>query len=270
MGPGARGRPHEPRGGAARRGSGRSPGGSTPVGRATTRSPRTCGSGCAARSTAWTRRSWTWSGRSSGWRTATARPSCRAPRTSSRPSRCCWPITCWRTSRCSSATGVDWPTAGGGPTSRRWARARWRARAIRSTARRPRRSSGFDGVTANSLDAVSDRDFVVEALAGHRAVHGPPVAAGRGDHLVVEPAVRLRPGGRLLLDRLVDDAEQEEPRPGRAGAGPGGAGHRLAHGNAGAAEGIAARVPARPAGGQAAAVRGGGHARGVAAASWPG
>ena len=52
---------------------------------------------------------------------------------------------------------------------------------------------GFDGVTANSLDAVSDRDFVVEALAARGARDGPPEPARRGDHVVVEPAVRVRP-----------------------------------------------------------------------------
>ena len=40
-----------------------------------------------------------------------------------------------------------------------------RAPATRSTARRRPHDLGFDGVTANSLDAVSDRDFVVETLA---------------------------------------------------------------------------------------------------------
>ena len=45
------------------------------------------------------------------------------------------------------------------------ARARSRARATRSIARATAAELGFDGVTANSLDAVSDRDFVVEVLA---------------------------------------------------------------------------------------------------------
>ncbi len=35
---------------------------------------------------------------------------------------------------------------------------------------------------------------------------------------MVQPAFRLRARGRLVHDRLVDDAEQEEPRSGRAGA----------------------------------------------------
>ena len=79
---------------------------------------------------------------------------------------------------------------------------------------------GFDGVTANSLDAVADRDFVVEVLAAAALamVHlSPP---GRGDHLVVEPALRVRARRRRVLHRLLDDAQQEEPgsRGARAGS----------------------------------------------------
>ena len=72
--------------------------------------------------------------------------------------------------------------------SARWAPGRWPGPAIRSTARRPPRELGFDGVTANSLDAVCDRDFVVEVLAAVALGDGPPLPARRGDHLVVEPA----------------------------------------------------------------------------------
>ena len=55
---------------------------------------------------------------------------------------------------------------------------------------------------------------------GDRARDGPPQPAGRGGHVVVEPAVRVRAGRRRLLDRQLDDAQQEEPRPGRAGPWP--------------------------------------------------
>ena len=41
---------------------------------------------------------------------------------------------------------------------------------------------GFDRPTANSLDAVSDRDFVGRLSPRRRALLGPSVAAGRGDH----------------------------------------------------------------------------------------
>ena len=75
------------------------------------------------------------------------------------------------------------------------------------------RELGFDGVSANSLDAVSDRDFVVETLAAAALgmVHLSPPC--RGGHVVDQPALRLRPGRRRLLDRQLDDAEQAEPDP---------------------------------------------------------
>ena len=55
---------------------------------------------------------------------------------------------------------------------------------------------------------------------GGRARDGPPQPAGRGDHVVVEPAVRVRARRRRVLDRQLDDAQQEEPGPGRAGPWP--------------------------------------------------
>ena len=147
--------------------------------------------------------------RSSASPSARARPSCPGRPTSSRPSRCCSPITCWPTSRWPSATAIGSPTPGGGPTSRRSGPARWPVPATRSIARRPRRSSASTGVTANSLDAVSDRDFVVETRRRDRARDGPPQPAGRGDHLVVEPArsgssgsaTRSRPARRSCRTR---------------------------------------------------------------------
>ena len=122
------------------------------------------------------------------------------------------------------------------------------------------RDLGFDGVTANSLDATSDRDFVVEVLAAAAPGDGPPVAARGGDHLVVEPAVRVRPGRRRVLHRLLDDAQQEEPGPGGARPRPDGRRDRGRDRHAGAAQGPAARLPARPPGGQARVVRVGRHA----------
>ena len=50
------------------------------------------------------------------------------------------------------------------PTCRRWAPARWPGRACRSIPTRGRRDLGFARRFDNSLDAVSDRDFVAEAL----------------------------------------------------------------------------------------------------------
>ena len=43
------------------------------------------------------------------------------------------------------------------------------------------RALGFDRPMANSLDAVSDRDFALEALAAAAICARPPLAAGRGD-----------------------------------------------------------------------------------------
>ncbi len=57
---------------------------------------------------------------------------------------------------------------------------------------------------------------------------GPPLAPGRGDHLVVEPAVRVRARRRRVLHRLLDDAQQEEPGPGRARPRADGRRHRRA------------------------------------------
>ena len=82
------------------------------------------------------------------------------------------------------------------------------------------RELGFDGVTANSLDAVSDRDFVVEVLA---AVALGMVHLSRLAEEVTwwsNPRFGFIARGRRVLDRQLDDAEQEEPGPGRAGPGP--------------------------------------------------
>ena len=80
---------------------------------------------------------------------------------------------------------------------------------------------GFAGRFENSLDAVSDRDFVAEALFALAPAGRPPVAHGRGGHPVDDRRVRLRPPRRRLLDRVVDDAAEEEPRHRRAGPGQG-------------------------------------------------
>ena len=150
----------------------------------------------------------------------------RARRTSSPPSPSCSPTTCSPTSRCSSATAAASPTRAAGSTSRRSGPARSPARAIPWTARRRPPSSASTASRANSLDAVSDRDFVVEVLAAAALamVHLSPPRGG--DHLVVEPAVRVRARRRRVLDGLVDDAQQEEPRPGGARPRPHGRGHR--------------------------------------------
>ena len=114
---------------------------------------------------------------------------------------------------------------------------------------------GFAARFENSLDAVSDRDFVAEALfalsmlAIHLSRHG------RGGHPLVDRRVRLRPPGRRVLDGLVDAAPEEEPGHRRAGPGQGRPRDRRPHGRARHPQGPAPQLQPRPAGGQGAPVR---------------
>ena len=77
---------------------------------------------------------------------------------------------------------------------------------------------GFAAVFDNSLDAVSDRDFVAEAVFDLALVGHPPVAHRRGVGAVDVGGVRIRQARRRLCHRLVDAAAEEEP--GHRGAGP--------------------------------------------------
>ena len=54
------------------------------------------------------------------------------------------------------------------------------------------RALGFDRPTANSLDAVSDRDFALDYLSAARPVRAASLAPRRGADPLGEPAVRLR------------------------------------------------------------------------------
>ncbi len=93
-----------------------------------------------------------------------ATSTCRATPTCSGPSRCCWRTTCWPTAGRSAATSTGcWPPSTGS-TCRRSAPARWRARRCRSTPPATPPTSASPEPFDNSLDAVSDRDFVAEAL----------------------------------------------------------------------------------------------------------
>ena len=91
---------------------------------------------------------------------------------------------------------------------------------------------------------------------------GPPQPVGGGAHLVVEPALRVRAGLGRVLDRQLDHAQQEEPGSRRARPWPCRPDDRRVDRGPHDPQGPPARVPARPAGGQAAAVRGGRHLRG--------
>ena len=144
----------------------------------------------------------------------------RARPTSSPPSRSCSPTTCSPTSRWPSATAAGWPTRGArlnvsplgaGRARRRRLPARSRGDGRGARLRRRHRELARRGQRPRLRRRGARR---------RRARDGPPQPAGRGDHLVVEPAVRVRPGRRRVLDRQLDDAEQEEPGPGRAGPRP--------------------------------------------------
>ena len=77
---------------------------------------------------------------------------------------------------------------------------------------------GFDRPMANSLDAVSDRDFVLETLAAAAitAVHLSRFA----EEIVIWTlaAVRLRQAVGQVHHRLLDHAAEAQPRRGRTGA----------------------------------------------------
>ena len=71
---------------------------------------------------------------------------------------------------------------------------------------------GFAGVFDNSLDAVSDRDFVAEAVFDLALVGVHLSRIGEEWVLWTSGGVRLRQARRRLRDRLLDAAAEEEPR----------------------------------------------------------
>ena len=87
---------------------------------------------------------------------------------------------------------------------------------------------GFDRPTANSLDAVSDRDFALEFLAAAAicAIHLSRLA----EEIVLwcQRRLPLHPPERRLHHRQLDHAAEEQPRRGRTGARQGRPGHRRA------------------------------------------
>ena len=229
---------------------------STPAAAATTRSPPTCACSPSGSSARWPAGSSTLQQvlleRAERGR---RRLPARATPTCSGPSRCCWPTTCWPTAGRWPATSTGCSTPAAASTCRRSAPARWPARRCRSIPTAVAADLGFAAAFENSLDAVSDRDFVAEALFDlallgvHLSRIGEEVVLWSTDEFgFLQPRRRLR-------HRQLDAAAEEEPRHRRAGPGQGGPPHRQPHRPAGHAQGPAARLQPRPAGGQGAAVR---------------
>ena len=77
---------------------------------------------------------------------------------------------------------------------------------------------GFERPTANSLDAVSDRDFVMETLAAAVDRGGASVAAGRGDRDLDLAAHRPGQAVRQVHHRLLDHAAEAQSGRRRTGA----------------------------------------------------
>ena len=75
---------------------------------------------------------------------------------------------------------------------------------------------GFAGAFANSIDAVSDRDFALEFLGRRVDPRHAPVAAGGRPRPVDRRVARLGGARRGLRDRVEHDAAEAEPRHRRA------------------------------------------------------
>ena len=212
MGPGTRGRPPEPRVGA--RGTHRAGRRQAPHGPLAERPGRDGPSALAAPGDRPARRGHPRDGararRPGG--AGRRRRSCPGPPTSSRPSRCSSPTTCSRTSRCSSAIGAGWPTPA--PRERQPARiGRPRRRGLPDRPRGRRRRARVRRRHGQLARRGQRPRFRRRGACRSGPRDGPPEPPRRGDHLVVEPAVRVRPRRRRVLDGQLDDAEQAEPRP---------------------------------------------------------
>ena len=151
-----------------------------------------------------------------------ATSTCRATPTCSGPSPCCWPTTCW-------PTGGPWPatsTASSRPstasTSRPLGAGALAGSSLPLDPDYVAAELGFHGRFENSLDAVSDRDFVAEALFD-LALLGVHLSR-MGEEIVLWSTEEFGfcTSRRRLRHRQLDAAAEEEPRRGRAGAGQGG------------------------------------------------
>ena len=220
LGPRPRGRPPEPRGRPGRAGrAGRRPAPHRPLaqrpgrhGPAALDAPGDRPPRCRARRL-----------RARAGRPRRARRDGRPPRHDphpARPARAVRATTCSPMSRWPSATAAGLPTRAAGSTSRRSGAGALAGAGYPLDREATAAELGFDGVTANSLDAVSDRDFVVEALA---AVALGMVHLSRLAEEITwwsNPRFGFVRVVRRVLDRQLDHAQQEEPRSGRAGPRP--------------------------------------------------
>ena len=77
---------------------------------------------------------------------------------------------------------------------------------------------GFDRPMANSLDAVSDRDFVLETLSAAAIAVGASVALRRGNRDLDLAAGGAGAAVRQVHHRLLDHAAEAQPRRRRTGA----------------------------------------------------
>ena len=119
-----------------------------------------------------------------------------------------------------------------------------------------RRAARLRRRVRQQLDAVSDRDFVAE-LALSPWPCSACTSVGIGEELILWAIdrVRLRRPRRRILDRLVDDAAEEEPRHRRAGPRQGRSAHRPPDRPADHPQGPAAHLQQGSPGGQGAALR---------------
>ena len=241
--------------------------GCAPAARATTRSRRCSGCTCAttpASSPAWCSTSSTrcvaQADRAPRRRHArphppAARPAGAARRTTCSPTRgrCCATSTGCATGTVAAAVSPYGSGALAGSLARprpRGGRRRPRLRRRRSRTRSTARPA---------------RDFVGRVRVRRGDDRRRHLAARRGGRALGDEGVLLRHARRRLLDRVEHHAAEEEPRRRRAGPRQGRPPGRRPHRPADDAEGAAARLQPRPAGGQGAGLRRGRHPRGAAA-----
>ena len=253
LGPGARGRPPEPRGGARRDGRAGRRASSTPAARATTRSRRTCGSGRAARSTEldaalldFERALVGLAERDGDGRPAGHDPHPAGPAGPVRPP----PARLRRDGRARPR-----PAGRCAATAQRLAarvRARWRAPATRSIARRPRAELGFDGVTRE----LARRGLATATSWSRRSA---AVALGMVHLSRLAEEITWWSNPRFGFVRVADAfstgssmmPNKKNPDPAELVRGRAARVIGELTGGPGAAQGPAAGVPARPPGGQA-------------------